>query len=136
MNDYLAAEPLIVARLKDQVRDARIHSSWGQPVIKESHDLPPSVMVFLEEDRPGKTADGGNAQKIEQIWLALVVVRDAEQDAGALISQVIRALAGWNPDKSQFSPFQRVKSAFSPDYSPNDIFYFPIAFSTSFVFND
>ena len=135
MEDYLEAEPLIVARLKEKIRDARIHSSWGQPVIKETTDLPPSVMVFLEDDRPGTTVANGRDQKIEQVWLALVVVRDAEQEAGPLISQVVRALAGWNPEKNRFSPFQRVKSAFSPDYSPNGVFYFPIAFSTTFVFN-
>ena len=135
MNDYLEAESLIVARLEDQIRDAQVHSSWGKPVIKETHELPPSVLVFLEDDRPGKTADGGGAQKIEQVWLALVVVLDAENDAGPLISQVIRAMAGWKPQGSRFSPFQRVKSAFSPDYSPNGVFYFPIAFSTTFVFN-
>ena len=135
MNDYLEAESLIVARLEDQVQDAQVHSSWGKPVIKETHELPPSVMVFLEDDKPGATAANGKDQKIEQIWLALVVVRDAENDAGPLISQVIRAMAGWKLPSSRFSPFQRVKSAFSPDYSPNGVFYFPIAFSTTFVFN-
>ena len=135
MEDYLEVEPLIVARLKEEVRNARVHSSWGQPVIKETTDLPPSVMVFLEDDRPGTTAANGQDQKIEQVWLTLVVVRDAEQEAGSLISQVVRALVGWEPSGSPFSAFKRVKSVYSPDYSPNGVFYFPLAFATSFVFN-
>ena len=135
MDDYLEIEPLIVARLKEQIRDAQILSSWGQPVIKETHDLPSSVMVFLEDDRPGDTVARGKNQKIEQTWLALVVVRDAENEAGPLISQVLRAIAGWQPEGGRFSVFQRVRSSFLPDYSPNGIFYFPLSFSTKFVFN-
>ena len=135
MDNYLAAEPLIVARLKEQVADATIHSSWGMPAIRENHDLPPSVIVFLEEDAPGAVADTGLSQKIKQTWLCLVVVKDAETEAGTLISQVVRAMAGWKPVGAPFSAFTRVKSAFSPDYSPNGVFYFPLAFTTSFVFH-
>ena len=135
MENYLAAEPLIVARLQEQVTGATVSSSWGMPAIRESHDLPPSVIVFLEDDAPGAVADSGAAQKVEQTWLCLVVVRDAEADAGSLISKVIRAMAGWKPAGSGFSVFKRVKSGYSPDYSPNGIFYFPLAFATSFVFH-
>ena len=134
MDNYFEVEPLIVARLKDKIRDAQILSSWGQPVIKETSDLPSSVMVFLEEDRPGETVANGQNQKIEQVWLTLVVVRDAENEAGPLISHVIKTLAGWRPEDERFSAFQRVRSSFVPDYSPNGIFYFPLSFSTQFVF--
>ena len=123
-----------MARLKEQVPEVQTLSSWGQPVIKESHDLPPSVMVFLENDQPGDVVARGRNQKIEQTWLALVVVKDAENEAGPLISQVIRALAGWCPEGGRFSVFQRVRSSFLPDYSPNGIFYFPLSFSTTFAF--
>jgi hypothetical protein len=135
MEDYLEVEPLIKARLKEKIPDAQILSSWGQPAIKENHDLPPSVMVFLENDRPQESVATGRNQKIEQTWLALVVVQDAENEAGPLISKVIRALSGWLPKDSRFSPFKRIKSSYVPDYSPNGIFYFPLSFSTVFVFN-
>ncbi len=134
MESYLELEPLIVARLKEKIRDAQILSSWGQPVIKETAELPSSVMIFLEEDRPEEAVARGRNQKIEQTWLALVVVRDAENEAGPLISRVIRALSGWRPEGDRFSVFQRVRSSFLPDYSPNGIFYFPLSFSTRFVF--
>ncbi|MBF0625842.1 MAG: hypothetical protein HQL82_13665 [Magnetococcales bacterium] len=135
MDNYLAAEPLIVARLKEYVSEAAIHSSWGMPAVRENHDLPPSVIIFLEEDHPGAVADTGLSQKVEQTWLCLVVVRDAETETGTLVSQVIRAMAGWKPAGAPFSAFKRVKSAYSPDYSLNGVFYFPLAFATSFVFN-
>ena len=135
MIDYLEAEPLIVARLKEKIPDAQILSSWGQPVIKESHNLPPSVMVFLENDGPKENVAAGRNQKIEQTWLALVVVQDAENEAGPLISKVLRALSGWVPEGNRCGPFKRVRSSYMPDYSPNGIFYFPLSFSTMFVFN-
>nr|CRH06131.1 Conserved protein of unknown function [Candidatus Magnetococcus massalia] len=132
MEDYLRAEGLIAQRLKEQLSDIRILSSWGMPVIKEEPDLPPTVIIFLEDDKPGPIQ--GNQQKVEQTWLCLVVVRDAETDAGALISRVINSVVGWTPDRATFKPFQRTRSAYSPDYSPNGIFYFPLAFETSFIF--
>ena len=135
MNDYLEVEPLLVARLKEKIPDAQILSSWGQPVIKESHNLPPSVMVFLENDGPKENVAAGRNQKIEQTWLALVVVQDAENEAGPLISKVLRTLSGWVPEGNRCGPFKRVRSSYMPDYSPNGIFYFPLSFSTMFVFN-
>ena len=138
MNDYLAAEPLIVARLKEQITSitVTIKSTWGMPKIQETFDLPPAVMLFLEDDRPGQInmTDGGAIQKVEQIWLCLVVVSDPQNEAGQLISQVIKAMSGWQPDGATFSPFKRVKSTFVPDCSPNGVYYFPVAFSTSFIF--
>ncbi|ABK43779.1 hypothetical protein Mmc1_1268 [Magnetococcus marinus MC-1] len=132
MQNYLQIEGLIVQRLKDQLEGIRVLSSWGMPVIHEEAELPPTVIIFLEEDKPGPIQ--GNQQKVEQTWLCLVVVRDAESDAGALISRVITAVVGWTPDRTLFKPFQRTASAYSPDYSPNGIFYFPLAFETSFLF--
>ncbi|MBF0214550.1 MAG: hypothetical protein HQM00_13480 [Magnetococcales bacterium] len=133
MIDYLAIEPLIVARLEDQLADVTIKSTWGIPKIPETFDLPPAVLIFLEDDRPGP--ESGRSQKVEQVWLCLVVVNDPGNEAGPLIAQVIRALSGWTPDGATFAPFKRVKSTFAPDTSPNGVYYFPLAFSTSFVFN-
>jgi len=136
MVDYLAVEPLIVARLKEQLfSDVTIQSTWGTPKIQEMPELPPAVLLLLEADNPGEVNHSGLAQKIEQIWTCIVVVKDAETEAGPLISQVIKALNGWQPEDTAFSPFRRVKSGFSHEYSPSTVFYFPLAFSTSFVFN-
>ena len=136
MDDYLAVEPLIVARLNDQLNNVTIKSTWGMPKIQETFDLPPAVLVFLEEDRPGlvNLLEDGASQKVEQIWLCLVLVADAANEAGPLISQIIKALNGWQPPGETFSPLKRMKSSFAPDYSPSGVYYFPVAFSTSFVF--
>ncbi|MBF0263607.1 MAG: hypothetical protein HQL97_17415 [Magnetococcales bacterium] len=135
MIDYFALEPLIIARLREKLTDISIRSTWGAPKIHETTDLPPAILLFLEDDQPGSVVENGACQKIEQTWLCLVVVNDPGNEAGPLISRVIRALSGWTPAESRFAAFKRVRSNFSPDCSANGVYYFPLAFSTSFVFN-
>ncbi|MBF0631111.1 MAG: hypothetical protein HQL89_09025 [Magnetococcales bacterium] len=133
MNDYLAAEPLIIARLEDQIANVTIKSTWGMPRIQETPNLPPAVLVFLEKDISGQVHLGNH--KVEQTWLCLVMVQDARLEAGPLISQVIKAMHGWRPEDRTFSAFRRVPSGFAHEYSPTGVFYFPLAFATEFVFN-
>ena len=138
VDDYFSVEPLIVDRLNGRVADVTIRSSWGMPKIQETPDLPPAVLVLLEADLPGEInlfGDNSTAQKVEQTWTCIVVVNDAKNNAGPLISQVIQAMNGWQPAGTTFSPFKRVKSALTPEYSPNGVYYFPLAFATQFVFN-
>lgn len=133
MNDYLAAEPLIIARLSDQIANVTINSTWGMPKIQETINLPPAVLVFLEKDKSGEVHLSNH--KVEQTWLCLVVVQDAKREAGPLISQVIKAMHGWRPEDRTFSIFKRVQSGFAHEYSPTGVLYFPVAFTTEFVFN-
>ena len=136
MDDYFAAGPLIAARLTAQLAGVNIKSTWGIPRIQEQFDLPPAVLVSLEDDRPDEIVNW-TSQKVEQIWTCVVVVSDPDNEAGSLISQVIQAMNGWQPSGSgtPFSPFQRVKSELQHECSPNGVLYFPLAFSTTFVFN-
>ena len=52
MDDYCAAGPLIAARLTAQLAGVNIKPTWGIPRIQEQFDLPPAVLVSLEDDRP------------------------------------------------------------------------------------
>ena len=135
MDDYLSVATLIEERLNAEVGGATIKSTWGMPKVVEDFELPPAVMIFLEADRPGEIGNFGASQKVEQLWLCLVVVKDAEFEAGPMISQVIKAMNGWKPEGGQFSEFKRAKTNFSHDYSPSGVLYFPLAFSTTFIFN-
>ncbi len=136
MDDYLAAEPLIVARLEDQIPDVTIRSTWGMPKFQEAPDTPPAILLVLENDTPGEMTIDGGAQLVHQTWTCVVLVSDAANEAGPLLSQVIQAMNGWVPPGEQFSPFRRVKSGMTHDYSPSTVLYFPLAFQTSFVFNN
>ena len=135
LNDYLALEPLIVARLSDELADLNVKSTWGMAKIIEKFDLPPALLVFLEADKPGAVTHDGTTHKVEQVWLCVLLVGDAENEAGEYISKIIRAMSGWTPDRKIYTPFARTASKFAPDYTPNGIYYFPLAFSTTFVFN-
>ena len=135
MDNYLQIEPLIITRLKDQIADVTIKSTWWMPKIQEHVDLPPAVLLVLEDDIPGEiNLSRGAAQKINQTWTCIVLSNNAEHEAGPLISQVIKAMNGWQSSEAAFSPFKRIKTGFKPESSPNGVYYFPLAFSTSFVF--
>ncbi len=133
IDNYLALGPLIVSRLQDQVQEATVSLSWGIPVLVEN-PLSPAIVVLLEEDQPAEEISRGRTQKVVQTWLVLVVIRDADDVAGQMISSVYKALAGWSPDAA-FYPLKRVKSPNKPDISPNGVSYFPLSFQTFFVFD-
>ncbi|MBF0309812.1 MAG: hypothetical protein HQL56_09815 [Magnetococcales bacterium] len=134
MTDYLALGGLIASRLKEVLERVPVELMQGKPLIGENPDISQSVSVFLEEDRPEEQACGGKSQKVEQRWVAAVAVRDAD-DAGRMISRTISALAGWQPPDRRFAPLRRVPSTHNPDWTPAGVFYFPVAFATTFVFN-
>ena len=135
MENYLALGPLLVSRLKEKLAYVSISLHWVMPHIKEAHDLPPSILVFLEDDQPAQEVSRGAQQKVIQTWIALVIIHDTDEAAGELISRVFQALAGWSPDDTRFFPFRRVKSSYKPDVSPNGVSYFPLSFESSFIFD-
>lgn len=130
--DYLQVGQLIQTRLNEQLLSSyRTAIRQGKPVMHEEMDKLPSIMIYLDEDVPGQS--NVTSQKIEQRWLVWVINKSST-DAGIVISSVIRALSGWTSDCSAFTPLVRVRTQQSPDWSPNGVLYFPLAFSTSFVF--
>lgn len=133
MEDYFAALPLIVARLEEQIPGVDISPIWGMARVLEQPESLPTIKVILELDKPMGGAEYG-IQKIEQVWLCVVMMKETAEESGTLVAQVLRALSGHRLGKS-FSPFKRVASTFIPDTSPQQVSYFPAAFSTSFVFN-
>ena len=135
MDDYLEAGGLIIARLRQQLPDVRVAPTWSFTEIKETPDLAPSLLVLLEGDTPGSSIANGKDHKVEQRWTVVVIVRDAESEAGPMISRVISALAGWKPPNGRFTTLQRVPSSHTPDWTPAGVFYFPVAFAVGFVFN-
>ncbi len=133
MDDYLALEPLIIARLNDQISGVTIKSTWGLARFVENFDTPPAILLVLESDMPGEINVSGSAQVVDQVWTCFVIVKDSANEAGPLISQIIKAMNGWVPDPS-CTPFNRIKSGFKHEYSPTGAMYFPLAFETRFVF--
>ncbi|MBF0137469.1 MAG: hypothetical protein HQL65_14625 [Magnetococcales bacterium] len=136
MDNYVTVGGLIVDRLKEKLPDLlRIEFIWGKNAIREASDIVPSLMVFLEMDVPGQSSPDGREHTVEQQWAVVLVTRDSEGEAGPLISKMISALAGWRPQSGRFSSLKRVQSSHVPEWSANGVLYFPVVFSTGFVFN-
>ena len=136
--DYLAAGPLIVARLKDRVEDLRLVLPATELSAMKETGLPtPSVFVIYDGDRLGDAALRGAVRVVHQRWLVVLAVRNATQGdggqamqdtAGPLISALLGALQGvlLSPDHR---PLMRV-SAPKPGYSAA-FAYYPLAFETA-----
>ena len=143
LTDYLAAEPLIVARLRDQVA--------GVPHVLTAADLAgvearaqhtPALHVIYDGDEPAGEAgqsDAGDVQITWQRWLVVLAVRSARDTlggagaralAGPLLVAVIQALAGWRPS-ADHSPMLRASA-------PRPVFdagfaYYPQLYRTAVV---
>lgn len=113
--DYLAAEPLIVARLRDQVHELRqVLPLEDVTRLPESAVASPMAYVVYDGDEvvegEGRARQGAS-QLVRQRWLVVLGIRNAAQaardrvpthgTAGALIAKAIAALAGW-----QCAPFR------------------------------
>ncbi|MBF0213050.1 MAG: hypothetical protein HQM00_05720 [Magnetococcales bacterium] len=131
MDDYFEVGAMIVSRLSEQITDVSVYHLWRQHEINEATDPIPSLKVELEADVPGDVANNGKTHKVEQRWVVILVAKD--DTVGPLVSRVIRALSGWRPPGT-LAPLKRVASSHTPDWSPAGVFYFPVAFSTGFVF--
>lgn len=153
MDDFLAAEPLIVACLQAALNPEPAEGEDKPPVInvfaardlatvQESGQITPAVHVLLDSFEADAITRDGKAQQITQRWLVVIVVRSADgvragegvkASAGPLIVRTFNALAGWEPPGGDFSPLLHVTPPARPDYSPGGFMYFPLAFTTSCV---
>jgi len=144
MQNHLALEPLLIDRLKSAVPEFRAVPGMADlAAMQESGQPTPAAHVIYQGDTlpSGNNAGQGSAQMVAQTWMVVVAVRtardtrggsDAREEAGPLITGVIRALSGWMPGPG-FIPMRRVnapKPGFNAGFG-----YFPLAFETRFVTN-
>lgn len=105
--DFLALEPLIVARLRAAL-PAHVHVLAARDLagLTEGTQPTPAVHVLYRGYRPGR-ATAAMWEELDQIWLTVVAVRNASTlgtaealraDAGPLMGAVIGALGAWVPE--------------------------------------
>lgn len=143
--DYLSAEPLIVARLRDQVEavpDANVLTAADLAGVEARAQHTPALHVIYDGDEPAGEAgqsEYGDTQVVQQRWLVVVAVRSARDTlggagaralAGPLLVAVIQALAGWRPS-ADHSPMVRANA-------PRPVFdagfaYYPQLYRTTIV---
>lgn len=143
--NYLALEPLIIDRLRDEIRCIdNIFSGADLASVKGCSQIVPALHVLYMGDRipggEGSSACDGADQVLTQLWAVVVAVNnvtgildgsEARQEAGPLISQVLETLQGWKPAQG----FRALKRTTGP--GPNYVegfFYMPLVFECVVIF--
>lgn len=135
--DYLFLGPLIVARIKAEVADLQTveHVETGEQILREQRAKVGLVMwsgdVF-DTTEMGR-AGAGASQLVRQRWMVAVMLNNAGQAqaarhtvAGPLLSQVHKALAGWQPEGAGRT-FRRAQAGLPPQFTPTHGMY-PLGF--------
>ena len=146
--DYLAAGGLIAQRIADRAPNIKRVAALGNlyalldaapaELNKQAFGLLPAAFVGFDGEVIGDSAGDEFTHIALQSWLVVLVVgnyRKADsgegviEAAGPLLSQLVAALTGWQPDG--FSPLKRQPSP-RPGYLAG-IGFFPLTFSTALV---
>lgn len=136
VDDYLMAEDLIVNRLKAAVPLMGSYLNGDQlENLKDTQFTSPALSVIYSGENlvpAGATA----TQRADQIWTIVVVVQNindltgkkARTKAGPIMTQVIKALKGWQPSPH----LGKMARAPAPGtiYTP-DAALFPLSFTTA-----
>lgn len=140
--NHLGLEALLVERIKSAVPAFRdVLGMADLAAMQESSQGTPAAHVIYQGDAipSGSSAGQGTAQVVVQSWLVVVAVRnardtlggsDARRDAGALLTDTIQALSGWQP-APEFRPLVRVNAP-RPGFNAG-FAYFPLAFEARFI---
>lgn len=135
MNDYFAAEALILERLSSQIPAFRlVQGARDFAGVLEQTGVSPAIHLVYDgqEVRMG----AGSAQAVDQLWLVVVAVKNVReatnglgerQEAGPLLIQTCQALLGWRPGEDH-GPMRMV-SASGASFAQG-VAFFPLRFST------
>lgn len=128
LDNYLFLQPLIAARLKDQLADDTPIEGIESLTQAGDQDKRPRVIYVMwagdifDESDSGR-AGRGVSQMVRQRWMVALRINNASQvdkaarnaDAGRWLSRIHKALAGWVPD-GLGRPFVRSGSV-APNYT-------------------
>lgn len=110
LDNLLALEPLLVARLAERLADLspKVHvlSAVDLAAVTEATQVTPAVHVIYHGHRVLESRSDGSSSRVAQTWLAVVATRNvralntgeaARADAGVIALRVCRALMGHKP---------------------------------------
>lgn len=138
---FLAAEPLIVARLIEACPSARaVLTARDVAEVMESSQVSPALQVYHDGWSIEEVIGMGDTSRVLEHWLVVAVVRHARQGgeaaaalreaAAPLVAEAYAALAGWRPSSELgwLRPVDPPRPVFSKSHG-----YFPLAFTTRFT---
>jgi len=145
IDDYLAAGRLIGDRIAAECKSVRRVQPLGnlyalldeepQRLAQFLNGQLPAVFVGFDGEAIGDSAGDGIAHVAEQRWLVVLAVgnyraadtaQGVTDEAGPLLSSLVEALTGWQPDG--FTELHR-QAAPRPGYLAG-VGFFPLVFST------
>lgn len=137
--NYLAAEAPIIDKIRAAMPElVGVFAPSDLAGVTEGQQLTPAVHVVYYGDRvvegSGRSYDGA-VQTVDQLWYAILVVRNSKQvpqaivrqDAGPLAHKLLKSLQGFAPTQAH-SPLRRVDGV--PPGFKNGFGYLPFLFST------
>ena len=104
MNNFLSAEPLLMARIKDKAGLSNVFSTIDLQGVTEKSQVVPAVHVIFDGYKPVSKAGNPDVIKLQQSWIIVVVVRNVSatheasavnEDAGPYILNAIQSLQGY-----------------------------------------
>lgn len=142
-DNFLALEPLLLARLTEQLADLvpKVHvlAAVDLAGVTEATQLTPAVHVVYQGYRVVENKPDGRVARVEQTWLATVASRNmatlrtgsaARADAGLIAHRVRQALMGFKPAHAS----KPLRLAEGPGAGFNAGFqYLPLAFVAELV---
>jgi hypothetical protein len=138
--DYLALEPLLVARLRAEVSGVKaVQGLSDLASLSSKQQITPAIYVIYLGDIVGNVS--GNAQPTDQVWAVVPTVyyadagdtgEGARRIAGPLITRTLGALGNWRP-RLDMKPLKRMQSSTPAEYDAG-FGYFPLLFTSGFVF--
>lgn len=143
MDNFFAAQPLLVARIQQEVDVPFVLTAAEAALIEEQQQKTPAIYIVYAGGEPvgepGRS-EQGEVTVFRQRWAAVVAVRNVEntatgegirEEAGPLIVQTYRALSGWRP-AAGFNPLILVGDV-QAAYSDAGFGYFQLTFDTHYA---
>lgn len=138
LDNWLAAEALIIDRLKAKVPEAKLVQAMPELDIEHVAQKCPALIVIYQGDRIADDANNAQVLVAEQIWSVVAVVKNVKDiaqgtasraEAGVLMTKAIKALSGWQPSAEFKAGLKRINAGGSGYLA--GVSWFPLAFSVA-----
>ena len=128
-DDYLAAEPQLVALLETVEGLRKVYTSTDLAEVKARSQLTPAVHLIYAGDRLGDQAQGASLTHVTQTWVVILAVSQRQNNqSGALLAQLIKTLAGRH---TTLGNLKRINAPFRPSFG-GGFGYYPLTYEIQF----
>lgn len=142
--NYFALEPAIKARVEAEMPELEeVYTPFSVDQMLQLTNASPSVSIIYAGDRVGDSVGNGKANAVYQQWLVVLSVNEASAQLGdtsqirtiaaPLITKLLEALQGWNPQVPRYKVLMRVNAGVSVGSDDSGNAYFPFLFESQML---